>query len=709
VPRSDGPVPSPSISDVPAVGSSPGLLRGYLESVWHDLFPRTHIIHHPTPTFWYPDPTDVPNIVHASGSPETRRRHWRHTVTRSPSAADRTASSPRSSASLTNDASATSTVHPFNPASASNVALSFGPPADANASLGDLVRLCLEPAVTIVNLEVLLSLSDRGLVRSTFGPGCEAAPAGSNGTATQLCGALGAAARACQGAGKKVFVSLLAKSQGGGLVDSVGQPLFANASAAALLAREFRGAVLGPLFGGAFVPDGVGLEVIPDTAAPFRRRSPVAPPSGGVSDRSGLAVFLGMVRDIMRAGAREFYVAASVPCEDPYVLPEEAMDAIDFVTVRFNDPSCNIGAFSIGRFFSTWKALGGSSASASRSLVESRSVSETRLKSETRRHRTPSMQLDIPLPTGSLPEPTSTITLTSTHTITRTAFVTASSPYFPSPATTSSDLREAAPRSSSSDITSTEILIVSVIDISNPSSATSGGATSIAIPSVLPGGLGEAEFVSAISSFLAAQSRTSLPSQASVIDIKGAGSFTVNLVKRTASGSRSMDLSLPTDIPPIPLPSGRNPSQTFFQITVLSTPTATPVPLLEPASPFGAPRSSSPHGPHPPPHEFWPPSNATSPSHAHHSHHSSSVTPQPHGQHTAHGNSGSHQPRLLIGVPGVQAANASALPALISELRGFAAENGFGGVAVLGSYPAMEASGAWGALVGVLAAVFGSA
>jgi hypothetical protein len=61
---------------------------------------------------------------------------------------------------------------------------------------------------------------------------------------------------------------------------------------------------------------------------------------------------------------------------------------------------------------------------------------------------------------------------------------------------------------------------------------------------------------------------------------------------------------------------------------------------------------------------------------------------------------------MLIGVPGAQAANASTLPALVTELRGVAAQSGFGGVAVLGSYPVMEASGAWGALAGVLAAVF---
>jgi hypothetical protein len=80
---------------------------------------------------------------------------------------------------------------------------------------------------------------------------------------------------------------------------------------------------------------------------------------------------------------------------------------------------------------------------------------------------------------------------------------------------------------------------------------------------------------------------------------------------------------------------------------------------------------------------------------------------------TAQGSGGgdnhARQPRVLIGFPGAQATNASALPALVAELRTLAAEAGFGGVAVLGSFPAMEASGAWGALVGVFAAVFGQA
>jgi hypothetical protein len=522
-----------------------------------------------------------------------------------------------------------------------------------------MTQLCDQPSVSLVTLEILLSLSDGGLLRSAFGPGCLPAPAGANATTAQLCGALGDAAAACQAAGKKVFLGLLAKREGAGFVDSAGRAMFGNASEAGFLAGRFRAGVSGPLFGGRFVPDGVSLEVIPDTGAPFRRRSVSPPPPQPPPPRSGggaspLAVFLGVLRDLMRASSPAFEIAVSLPCEDPYVLPAGVMDAVDLVTVRFNDPACNLAAFSLGGFFSTWRGQRSTMASSS-----SATQSETRSHGETHGVRVPSMQVDVPSGTGSPLDLTTTTTSTSTRTITRTAFVTG---YPPDPPSPPSDDREVAPPSSSSSTTSTEILIVSVI--SSPSSSSSAGAAaaapSIAIPSVLPNGLGEAEFVSAISSFLAAQSRSALPSMAPVIEIPGVGPFTVNLVRRTVSPS-------PTHLP----------DRSFRRITILSAPTSPPVP----------------DGSH---------------THSHRGANRTSVSPLT-AQGSGGGDNHARQPRVLIGFPGAQATNASALPALVAELRTLAAEAGFGGVAVLGSFPAMEASGAWGALVGVFAAVFGQA
>jgi hypothetical protein len=559
--------------------------------------------------------------------------------------------------------------------------------------------------VDIVNLEVLLSLNDRGLVRSNFGPGCQNVPTGYNGTNTQLCDGLAQVAKGCQRAGKKIFISLLAKHRSNGFFDSVGQSMFGDASAALLLAQEFVDAVPGPIFGGEFEPDGINLEVIPDTSSPYRRRA--ASTASTTSSQSPLLVFLRKVLQLTRSRSPEFYISVSLPCSDPYVLPADAGSAIDFVTIRFNDPSCDINVFSLSGFFATWKRLGGSS------MLNRGSIS----LSHSSGLPMPSMQLGVSLLTSFLPEPTSTITLTSTSTITLTAFVTASHSLTPSerlPIILSSDSDNSAShgsvagsQSTSSDITSTEILIVSVVDNSNTSntpSASSGTMPSLSIdlPSILPSVFGEAEFLSAISSFLAAQSRSSqpsLPSQTPILDIQGAGMFTINLLKRTAAGSSSADLPVPTDFPPMPsIPRDSNPSHTFFQITVLSTSSAAAIPLVNSPSPRIASPAPSAHGRNPRPFEFWP-SNATN--------QSNSSTPRSHHSHTTHNH---RLPRLLIGLPGAQASSPAALPALSAELHDAAdGQRGFGGVAVLGSYPAMEATGAWDALMAVLAGVLGTA